>query len=196
MPLPVRYAWGLLWLQGIIWGGLAILMVVGAYLAFRAILADQNAIVGFAITLFAAALTVFFAAGEVVLARALARGSDGARNTAIGVEIAMTFLGAMWAAGSNFSGGLVARVVGLAAAVGAGLSVAAIVCLLLRIARQHSVAPGNRGGMDAGLARPPAGPGSASCGLPFRMRSSSSDADDQDAAHDGGAVATLRMLPA
>ncbi len=162
MPLPVRYAWGLLWLQGVIWGGLALLMVIAAVFAVMAILANQNAIVGLAAEAFAGMLTVGFAVGAITLARALARGSEAARKTAIGVEIAMTFLGAGWAAGSNFAGGLVAGVGGLATATGAGLSLAAVVCLLRRSARQYSTAPASRGG--AGISRPPAGPGSASCG--------------------------------
>ncbi|HCU94169.1 MAG TPA: hypothetical protein DHU96_16170 [Actinobacteria bacterium] len=164
MPLPVRYAWGLLWLQGLIWGGLALLMVIGAVVAVIDILANVNAVVALALAVFAGALTVGFATGEIVLARALARGSKGARKTAIGVEIAMTSLGAMWAAGSNFSGGLVAGAGGLAAAAGAGLSLAAVVCLLHRSTRQYSAVHGNQGGIDAGLSRPPAGPSSASCG--------------------------------
>lgn len=164
MPLPVRYAWGLLWLQGVIWGGLALLMVIAAGFAVMAILANRNAIVGLAVEVFAGALTAGFAVGAITLARALARGSEAARKTAIGVEIAMTFLGAMWAAGSNFSGGLVADIGGLATATGAGLSLAAVVCLLRRSARQFSTAPGSQGGAAARISRPPAGPGSASCG--------------------------------
>ena len=164
MPLPVRYAWGLLWLQGVIWGGLALLMVTTAVLAVMAILANKNAIVGLAVAVVAGALTAGFAVGAITLARALARGSEAARKTAIGVEIAMTFLGAMSAAGWDFSGGLVPGIGGLAMATGAGLSLAAVVCLLRRNSGHYPAAPGGQGGAAAGISGPPAGPGSASCG--------------------------------
>ncbi len=164
MPLAVRYAWGLLWLQGVIWAGLALLMVVGEVVAVMQILADQNAIVGLAVELFAGGLAAGFAVGTIQLARAFASGSEGARKTAIGVEIAMTCLGALMTVSSNFSGGLVADVGALAAAAGGGLSLAAVVCLLRRGARRYFAVAGNRdGAIDSGRRRPPAGPGSASC---------------------------------
>jgi hypothetical protein len=163
MPLPVRYAWGLLWLQGVIWGGLALLMVVGDVVAVMQILADQNAIVGLVAELLIGGLAASFAVGTILLARTLARGNEGARKTAIGVEIAMTCLGVMMTASSNFSGGLVADVGALAATTGAGLSLAAVVCLLRRSARRYFAMPGNRGGfIGEGRSRPPAEPGSAS----------------------------------
>jgi hypothetical protein len=56
MPLPVRYAWGLLWLQGVIWGGLALLPVVGAFYAAEEILATQNVVVGLIVEMLAAAV--------------------------------------------------------------------------------------------------------------------------------------------
>ena len=153
MPRPVRYAWCLLCLQGVIWAGLALLMVIAAVVAVMAILKNQNAIVGLAVEVFAGAVTVGFAVGTITLARALARGLEAARKTAIGVEIAMTLLGAIWAADSNFSAGLVANVGGLAAAAGASLSLAAVVWLLRRSARQYSAAAGNQDGRAAPSAR-------------------------------------------
>ena len=73
----------------------------------------------------------------------------------------MTLLGAMWAGNSNFSGGLLARLGGVAAAVGAGLSLTAVLCVLRRSARHYSAVPGSHDGIDAGRACPPAGTGSA-----------------------------------
>jgi hypothetical protein len=163
MPLPVRYGWGLLWLQGVIWAGLALLMLIGEVVAVMQILRDQNEVVGLAVEVITGGLAASFAAGAIVVARSLARGSEGARKAAVGVEIAMTCLGAMMAASVNLSGGLVAGAGGLAAATGAGLSLAAVVCLLRRSARQYCGEPVNQGGaIDSGRDRPPAGPGSAS----------------------------------
>jgi hypothetical protein len=170
MPLPVRYARGLLWLQGVIWGGLALLMVVGEVVAVMQILADQNAIVGLAAEVFIGGVAASFAVGTILLARTLACGNEGARKTAIGVEIAMTCLGVITTASSNFSGGLVADVGALAATTGAGLSLAAVVCLLRRSARRYFAGPGNRGGViGPGRSRPPAEPGSASCRTAVRL---------------------------
>jgi hypothetical protein len=162
LPLAVRYVSGLLWLQGVIWGALALLMVIGIVVAVMQILANQNAIVGLAAEVVICGIASVFAGGTITLARALGRGGEGGRKTAIGVEIAMTCLGAMMAASSDFSGGLVADAGALAAVAGICLSLAAVVCLLRPGARQYLAVPGNPEGTNGpGTGGPSAGPGSA-----------------------------------
>jgi hypothetical protein len=145
MPASVRYARGLLWLQGGIWAWLTISSTVTIAVMLIEVLAGHRAWGTAApaagllpVALFAGA----FAATKICLATRLRAGHNRARKTAVGVEFAMTCLGALIVAGADASGGMTADFVTLAALVGGGLSLAAAVGLLHRPAREY-FAPGS-----------------------------------------------------
>jgi hypothetical protein len=93
MPPGVRYACGLLWLQGLIWGGLASLLILGIVAAATQVPADRHAAFALVAEAVMCGLASCFAVGTIVLARFVARRDEGARKAAIGVEIAMACLG-------------------------------------------------------------------------------------------------------
>lgn len=140
LPASVRYARGLLFLQGGIWAWLAASSTVTGAVVLIEVLAGHRtsgtAIAG-AAALSAAVLTGLFAATKIRLAIRLRDGRDRTRKTAVGVELAMTCLGALITAGADPSGGMPADMVTITALVGGGLSLAAAIGLLRRPARQY-----------------------------------------------------------
>lgn len=143
LPASVRYARGLLWLQGGIWAWLAASTTVAIAVMLLDVLRGHRAwgsAAAVAGALAVAALTGFFAASKIRLATRLRDGSNRTRKTAVGIEVAMTLLGALITAGADPSGGMPADFVTLAALVGGGLSLAAAIGLLRRPAREYFAA--------------------------------------------------------
>lgn len=140
MPLAVRYALGLLWLQGSIWIVLAGFSGLDAAV-FLAGHRPRDAGAAVAVLIGEGALAGGFGVLKIGLARRLARGGDRFRKAAVAVEIAMTCLGVLLAgAGGSPSGGVPADFVLLAAGGGAGLSLVAALGLLGRPARGYCAA--------------------------------------------------------
>lgn len=140
LPTSVRYARSLLFLQGGIWAWLAAASTVTGAAMVGEVLAGHRAsgaAIAGAAALSAAALTGLFAATKIRLAIRLRDGRDRTRKTAVGVEVAMTCLGALMTTAADPSGGMPADMVTLAALVGGGLSAAAAIGLLRRPARQY-----------------------------------------------------------
>ena len=142
VPPSVRYARGLLWLQGCIWAALASFSAVDLVIFMAQVHGSWNRS---AVTV-ASALAVAIAAGgcaltEIRLARRLVRGRRRTRKTVIGIEIAMTCWGALLTGTVSPSGGVPADLFALAAVSGAALSLAAVVGLLRRRARQYFATP-------------------------------------------------------
>ena len=98
---------------------------------------SSNAVAGAVVGLSIAVV----AGGPAVLKMRLAVRITGAsgrtRKTVIGVEIAMTCLGILMTASVDYSGGVPAVLIALAALAGGGLSLAAAIGLLRRKARQY-----------------------------------------------------------
>lgn len=149
MPRSVRYARGLLWLQGGIWACGAFLYAGWAVTAgVRALAGDFGLLRhGGVVFLTVAVMTGGFAAAKFHLARSLAGRRERTRKAVIGVEITMAGLGALITAGVDLSGGLPAGLLFFPALAGGGLSLAAALGLLRRPARQFFAQP-----------RPPARP--------------------------------------
>lgn len=145
LPVSVRYARGLLYLQGSIWAFLAVssaattVVTMGHVLAGHKTWGSFAAEVGWLPALIA--LTSAVAVTKFTLARRLSARREAIRKTVIAIEIAMTGLGALITAGVDPSGGMPAGVLGLAATVGGGLSLAAAVGLIRRRARQYFANP-------------------------------------------------------
>lgn len=142
VPHSVRYARGLLWLQGGIWALLAVVGTIDGVISLVQVLAghgarSRNAVAGPVVGLSIAAVASGLAVLEMRLAVRIARASGRTRKTVIGVEIAMTCLGILMTAGADPSGGMPADFVTLAALVGGGLSLAVAIGLLRRKARQY-----------------------------------------------------------
>jgi hypothetical protein len=145
MPRSVRYARGLLWLQGGIWACGALLYAVWTLVTGISALAGHANFIhnGGALFLSAAVMTGGFAAAKFLLARSLAGRRERIRKTVIGVEMAMACLGALITAGAvDSSGGFLAGLFVCAGFVGGALSVAAALGLLRRPARQFFAQPG------------------------------------------------------
>lgn len=157
MPASVRYVRGLLWLQGSIWGMFAFFSVIDLAVGIPQMMAHHDGAPLVAL-LVVIALTGGFALVKVRLAGRVARGGRRTRRTVIGVETAMTCLGALMTAAGSPSGGLPADMVILAGMGGAGLSLAAVIAFLRGSARQFFAAAA---AADPGDPKPPAGPGSA-----------------------------------
>jgi len=145
MPRSVRYARGLLWLQGGIWACGALLYAVWTLVTGISALAGHANFIhnGGALFLSAAVMTGGFAAAKFLLARSLGGRRERIRKTVIGVEMAMACLGALITAGAvDSSGGLPAGLFLCAGFVGGALSAAAALGLLRRPARQSFAQPG------------------------------------------------------
>lgn len=144
MPLSVRYAQGMLWLQGGIWACAALLWAGWAVTAaFKALVGDTDLLRrGGVVFLSVAVMTSGFAVAKVRIARSLAGRRERTRKVVIGVEFAMAGLGALITVGTNLSGGIQAGLLLFPASVGGGLSLAAALGLLRRPARQFFVEPG------------------------------------------------------
>jgi hypothetical protein len=146
LPSAVRYARGLLWLQGAIWALLAIGFAVPTVVTLIHVLVGQRTWASFAAAVgwlpVMAALTGGFAMTKIRLARRLGGGHERIRRVVIGVEIAMTCLGALITAGVDPAGGMPADMVALAAITGGGLSLAAALGLMRRQARRYFANPG------------------------------------------------------
>jgi hypothetical protein len=157
----VRYARGLLWLQGFIWAGLAGVSAISLAAGMTEVLARHRSwhTAAIVVLLVAIALSGGFAVMKIRLARRAARGGRRTRKMVISVEIAMTCMGVLMTAGISPSGGLPADMVALAAMGGAGLSLAAVLALLRRRARDYFAATGSAAA--PGGSEPPTGPGSA-----------------------------------
>jgi hypothetical protein len=143
VPLSVRYARNLLWLQGAIWAVLATFSAIDWVIFMTHVHGSWDK----------AAVTVVWLLAEVVaaggcaltefrLARRLVRGRVRTRNTVIGVEIAMTCWGVLLTGTVSPAGGFPADLFGLATMGGAALSLAAAVGLLRRRARHYFATPG------------------------------------------------------
>src|SRR5215475_2410735 len=93
-PASVRYARGLLWLQGGIWAWLAISGTVTTAVMVIEVLAGHrewsSAAAVVVVWLPVALLTGVFAMTKIRLAAQLCSGRDQARKTVIGIELAMT----------------------------------------------------------------------------------------------------------
>jgi len=146
LPPAISYARGLLRLQGLIWALLAIGFAVPALLALTDVMSGYRSWAWFAATVGVlpgvTALTGGFAIAKIRLARRLGGGQERTRKAVIGVEIAMTCLGALITAGADPSGGFPAGFFALAAITGGGLSLAAAVGLMRREARRYFADPG------------------------------------------------------
>jgi len=142
LPPAVSYARGLLRLQGLIWALLAIGFAVPALLALTDVMNGHRFAAGVGWLPAVAALTGGFAIAKIRLARRLGGGQEPTRKAVIGVEIAMTCLGALITAGADPSGGFPAGFFALAAITGGGLSLAAAVGLMRREARRYFADPG------------------------------------------------------
>src|SRR5262245_57591879 len=136
MPSAVRYARGLLWLQGAIWACLAIGYAVPAAVILIQVLSGQRTWASFAAAVgwlpAVAALAGGFAMTKILLARRLSGGHERIRRAVVGVEIAMACLGALITAGVDPAGGITAGFIALAAITGGGMSLAAPVRLMRR----------------------------------------------------------------
>lgn len=161
MPASVRYARGLLWLQGFIWGGLAGVSVISLAAGMTGVLGRHRSwpTAAVVVLLVAIALSAGFAVTKIRLARRVARGGRKTRKMVIRVEIGMTCMGVLMTAGISPSGGLPADMIALAAMGGAGLSLAAVLALLRRRARDYFAATGSAAA--PGGSEPPAVPGFA-----------------------------------
>jgi len=144
LPSAVRYARGLLWLQGAIWALLALGFAVPTLAGLADVLAGHRtwfaAAVGWLPAV--AALTGGFAMTKILLARRLGGGQERIRKVVIGAEISMTCLGVLITAGVNPAGGLPAGFLALAAVTGGGLSLAAAMGLMRRESRRYFAGPG------------------------------------------------------
>lgn len=142
MPHSVRYARGLLWLQGGIWALLAVVGAIDGAISLAQVLAAHSArssnavagaVVGPSIAVVAGGLAVL----KMRLAMRITRASGRTRKTAIVVEVAMACLGILTTVSVDYSGGVPADLIALAALIGGGLSLAAAIGLLRRKARQY-----------------------------------------------------------
>jgi hypothetical protein len=145
MPRSVRFARALLWVQGAIWAWLAVsttvtlaVMLIEVFTSHRT-WNNPAEVIGWVAV--AAGLTTAFATVKIRLARSLKNGHLQTRKTVIGIEIAMTCMGVLVVAGADFSGGMPADVVTLAAFTGGCLSLAAAIGLLRRPAREYFSTP-------------------------------------------------------
>ncbi len=141
VPPSVRYAQVVLSLQGGIWAAGAIAGVIGAV----EVLTGMH---GRLWTLFVLAIgSSAFAGGmatvNTLLARRLVRSrSQRTRRAVITVELAMTCFGVLWFFGGAYTAtGLPADMFTLAGLGGGGLSLAAVLALMRRRARQYAAAP-------------------------------------------------------
>lgn len=143
MPLSVRYARGLLWLQGGIWASAALLWAGWAVTAGVKALAGDTDLLrrGGVVFLSVAVMTSGFAVAKFRLARSLAGRRERTRKVVIGVEFAMAGLGALITVSTNLSGGMQTGLLLFPAFAGGGLSLAAALGLLRRPARQFFAEP-------------------------------------------------------
>jgi hypothetical protein len=142
VPHSVRYARGLLWLQGGIWALVAIVGTIDGVISLAQILGghgarSSNAVAGAVVGLSIAVVAGGLAVLKMRLAVRITRASGRTRKTVIGVEIAMTCLGTLMTASVDYSGGVPADLIALAALAGGGLSLAAAIGLLRRKAMQY-----------------------------------------------------------
>jgi hypothetical protein len=142
VPHSVRYARGLLWLQGGIWALLAVVGAIDGAISLAQVLAahsarSSNAVAGAVVGLSIAVMAGGLAALKMRLAMRITRASGRTRKTAIVVEVAMTCLGILMTVSVDYSGGVPADLIALAALIGGGLSLAAAIGLLRRKARQY-----------------------------------------------------------
>lgn len=152
MPVSVRYAQGLLRLQGGIWACGAVLWVGWAVTAgVKALAGDADLLRrGGVFFVLVAAMTSGFAVSKFRLARSLAGRRERTRKVVVGVEFAMAGLGTLITVGTNLSGGVQAGLLLFPAFVGGGLSLAAALGLVRRTARQFFGEPGPATGPTPG----------------------------------------------
>ena len=145
VPRSVTYARSLLRLQAGIWALLAFVGAIDGTISLVLITAhgarSSNAVAGAVIGLCVALVAAGIAVLKLRLAVCMTRAADCTRKTVIVVEIAMSCLGILMAASVDYSGGMPADLIALAALAGGGLSLAAAIGLLRRKARQFCVMP-------------------------------------------------------
>lgn len=131
-PGSVRYVQGLLWTQAGCWCLVSVLFLVGVGGSLA-----QGSWPSAAGVALAASAAAALATAKIWLAKGLGAGSAGARWTALGAEVVMTCFGVFGLLGIDPSGGLPADMLVLPLIAGAGLSLAAVVVLLLPPARRY-----------------------------------------------------------
>lgn len=161
VPRSVRYARRLLWLQAGIWALLAFVGAIDGTISLALIPAhgarSSNAVAGSVIGLSVALVAANIAVLKLRLAVRMTKAADRTRKTVIVVEIAMSCLGILMTASVDYSGGMPADLIALAALAGGGLSLAAAIGLLRRKARRFCVMPKLPARISAGRNAPRSG---------------------------------------